>query len=492
MNIRTMKNRLCAMKRKERIYGIHNPLAYDFLHHNLHHLHVLLFESADQQDFTSGPILRQLLVFMFPILLTQLLQQFYTIADTAIVGQTLGAESLAAVGTAGLILSVIVNFFIGCSAGLSVLVSHLYGAHSYEKLNTLVQTIFVVVLVFSIFFTFGGLAAIPAMLAGLNTPEDIVPLAAAYLGVSFLGMLAQLFYNTATAILRALGNTTSALRYLFIAVVLNIALDVLLLIVFPLGIKGAAIATVVSQYAAAALVLHKIFHLHGAWRFTVRRPLFHAGYLAPIVRMSIPAGMQAVFMSVSSLVIQGYINSFGYAAMAGMTVYARVEGFLYYPLFAFGIALTSFIGQNVGAAQFDRVRRGVRASLRAVVGGSALMAAIASFFAPQLIALFTNDAATVRNSLEAVYWTMPFYWLYGINQVYIGAIRGLGDTFYPMLTSLAAYSIFRVAWCYAWDLVGIHSMLVVYNAYNASFLVMIALLCLGWKRGLRRKLGVRT
>lgn len=434
MNISSIKCRLCAIKCQERIYGIHNPLTYDFLHHNLHHLHVLLFHSADQQDFTRGPIVRQLLVFMLPILLSQLLQQFYTIADTAIVGQTLGAEALAAVGTASLILSVIVNFFIGGSAGLSVLVSHLYGEQSYEKLGTLVQ----------------------------------------------------LVYNTATAVLRALGNTTSALRYLFVAVILNIALDVLLLIVFPLGIMGAAIATVVSQYVAAALVVQKFFHLHGVWQFRLRRPLFHAGYLAPIVHTSIPAGMQAVFMSISSLVIQGYINSFGYAAMAGMTVYARVEGFLYYPLFAFGIALTSFIGQNVGAKQPDRVRAGVRASLRLTVGGSLVMAAFASFFAPELIALFTDDPATVCNSLEAVYWTMPFYWLYGINQVYIGAIRGLGDTFYPMLTSLAAYSLFRVAWCCAWDLAGIHSMLVVYNAYNTSFLVMIALLYWGWKRRMRR------
>ena len=461
MNISSIKCRLCAIKCQERIYGIHNPLTYDFLHHNLHHLHVLLFHNADQQDFTRGPIVRQLLVFMLPILLSQLLQQFYTIADTAIVGQTLGAEALAAVGTASLILSVIVNFFIGGSAGLSVLVSHLYGEQSYEKLGTLVQTIFVVVLLFSVVFTLGGLALIPAMLAGLNTPEDIIPLAAAYLEVSFLGMLALLVYNTATAVLHAL-------------------------IVFPLGIMGAAIATVVSQYVAAALVAQKFFHLHGVWQFRLRRPLFHAGYLAPIVHTSIPAGMQAVFMSISSLVIQGYINSFGYAAMAGMTVYARVEGFLYYPLFAFGIALTSFIGQNVGAKQPDRVRAGVRASLRLTVGGSLVMAAFASFFAPELIALFTDDPATVCNSLEAVYWTMPFYWLYGINQVYIGAIRGLGDTFYPMLTSLAAYSLFRVAWCCAWDLAGIHSMLVVYNAYNTSFLVMIALLYWGWKRGMRR------
>jgi len=134
-------------------------------------------------------------------------------------------------------------------------------------------------------------------------------------------------------------------------------------------------------------------------------------------------------------------------------------------------------------------RAGVRASLRLTVGGSLVMAAFASFFAPELIALFTDDPATVCNSLEAVYWTMPFYWLYGINQVYIGAIRGLGDTFYPMLTSLAAYSLFRVTWCCAWDLAGIHSMLVVYNAYNTSFLVMIALLYWGWKRGMR-KMGV--
>ena len=477
-------NKLHALKRRERIYGVRNPLTYDFLHHNLHHLHVLLFHSADQQDFTRGAIVRQLLIFMLPILLSQLLQQFYTIADTALIGQVLGAEALAAVGTAGLILSVIVNFFIGFSAGLSVLISHLYGEKEYVRLSGLVQSIFVTVFVFAVLFTAVGILLTPPLLAALSTPDELIPMASLYLRVALVGMLAQLLYNTAAAILRALGNTTSTLHYLAVSVVLNILLDVLLLIVIPCGIAGAAAATVIAQYAAAALSLRKFCHLHGAWQPRLHRPIFAPVHLLPILGTSIPAGLQAVFMSISSLVIQTYINSFGYAAMAGMTVYARIEGFLYYPLFAFGIALTSFIGQNVGAHDLARVRTGLRISLRLAASGAMGMALIAGLAAPALVALFTDDPAVAANALDAVYYTFPFYWLYGVNQIYIGAIRGLGDTLYPMVTALAAYCIFRVAWCWGWDMAGIHSMYVVYNAYNASFFVMTALLFFGCRRTL--------
>ena len=479
-------SKLHALKRRERIYGIRNPLTYDFLHHNLHHLHVLLFHSADQQDFTRGAIVRQLLIFMLPILLSQLLQQFYTIADTALIGQVLGARALAAVGTASLILSVIVNFFIGFSAGLSVLVSHLYGEKQYARLSGLVQSIFVTVLAFALLFTAAGILLTEHLLTALSTPAELIPQASLYLRIALGGMLAQLLYNTASAILRALGNTTSALHYLAAAVVLNIVLDVLLLFVIPYGIAGAAMATVAAQYVSALLALHKLLYLRGAWQLRLHRPFFTPRHLLPILGTSIPAGLQAVFMSISSLVIQTYINSFGYAAMAGMTVYARIEGFLYYPLFAFGIALTSFIGQNVGAHDHVRVRAGLRVSLRIAAGGAMGMALAAGLAAPTLVTLFTDDPAVIENALDAVYYTFPFYFLYGINQIYIGALRGLGDTLYPMMTALAAYCVFRVAWCYAWDIVGIHSMHVVYNAYNVSFLVMGGLLYWGCRRALRR------
>ena len=476
--------KLRALRHRERIYGVHNPLTYDFLHHNLHHLHVLLFHSADQQDFTRGAIPRQLLVFMLPILLSQLLQQFYTIADTALVGQVLGAQALAAVGTASLVLSVIVNFFIGFSAGLSVLVSHLYGEKDYARLSALVQSIFITVVMFAVLFTAAGIVLTEQLLAALSTPAELIPAASLYLHTVLYGMLAQLLYNTASAILRALGNTTSALHYLAAAVVLNIALDVVLLIVIPCGIAGAAVATVLAQYAAALLSLWKLFHLRGTWKLRFSRTFFALGHLLPILSTSIPAGLQAVFMSLSSLIIQTYINSFGYAAMAGMTVYARIEGFLYYPLFAFGIALTSFIGQNVGAHDLERVRAGLRVSLRIAAGGAMGMALIAGLAAPALVTLFTDDPTVVTNALDAVYYTFPFYWLYGINQIYIGAIRGLGDTLYPMLTALAAYCLFRIAWYWIWDTIGFHSMHIVYSAYSVSFLVMAGLLWSGCRRAL--------
>ena len=354
------------------------------------------------------------------------------------------------------------------------------------------QSIFVTVLAFAVLFTAAGILLTEHLLTALSTPAELIPQASLYLRIALGGMLAQLLYNTASAILRALGNTTSALHYLAAAVVLNIVLDVLLLFVIPCGIAGAAMATVAAQYVSALLALHKLLYLRGAWQLRLHRPFFTPRHLLPILGTSIPAGLQAVFMSISSLVIQTYINSFGYAAMAGMTVYARIEGFLYYPLFAFGIALTSFIGQNVGAHDLVRVRAGLRVSLRIAAFGAMGMALAAGLAAPTLVTLFTDDPAVIENALDAVYYTFPFYFLYGINQIYIGALRGLGDTLYPMMTALAAYCVFRVAWCYAWDIVGIHSMHIVYSAYNVSFLVMGTLLYWGCRRALRRTDQVPT
>lgn len=439
-----------------------------------------IFHQEDQVDMTSGPIAMQLVCFMVPILASQLLQQFYNITDTMFVGRYIGAAALAAVGTTGLLLSVIVNFIIGLSAGVSVIVSQLYGSKAFKELNNCVQTILVACGVIGLMTTIVALVFLPNILELLETPLEIVPMAACYLQICLWGIIPQLIYNSSTAIMRSLGNTCCALYYLIVSIFVNLVLDYILLVQFNLGIQGAAWATLAAQIISAMLITYKLFTTEGEWHFTPAKKLVDLLYLKELMTKGIPAGMQAVFMSISSLVIQTYINSFGYAAMAGMTIYARVEGFLYYPLFSFGIALTSFVGQNIGARKFARVSEGIHISLKLTVIGSIITSALAVFFAGNIMSLFTDDAAVLANGMEAVLYNLPFYWLYAINQIYIGGIRGMGHTFYPMITSLCSYCIFRVAWCQGWDL-WFHDMRIVYTSYDTSWILMLGLLYFGYK-----------
>lgn len=447
----------------------------------------LLLHGTGQVHMTEGPIVAQLLLFMLPLLVSQILQQFYGIADTAMVGHYLGAAALAALGTTNLLLNVIVNFYIGLSTGISVILSQLFGSCSYKELNTSIQTILSTCLLVGLALTFVGWGAVEVILESLSTPEDIKPIAAAYLQVSFLGLTAQLFYNVCNSMLQALGNTTSAFHYLLLASLVNLVLDYVFLQIIPLGVTGAALATVLAQYLAAILVLRKLFCLEGDWHYSFAWPLIDFNYLRELLVKGIPAGMQAIFMSISSLLIQTYINSFGYGAMAGMTVFARVEGFLYTPLFTFGLALTSFIGQNVGAGRMDRVKEGMKLSMKLAVGGALLVGFINMLLAPFIMQAFTQDKLVLQNGLQAVYYVFPCYWGYAICQVYIGGLRGLGNTFYPMLTSLIAYSLFRVGWCQAWDRF-LHDMIIVYTAYDVSFFIMAALLYWGYRHYLKRTL----
>jgi len=253
-------------------------------------------------------------------------------------------------------------------------------------------------------------------------------------------------------------------------------LDVVFICGMSMGIKGAAAATVISQAFAAGLTMFKLMRIDPAYCFD--RIKIDSSYLRECLNKGLPAGFQAVFMSISSLVLQTYINSFGQDAMAGMNVFAKIEGFLYFPLFAFGIAVTTFISQNAGAGKIKRVRQGALYSLRMAVFGCIIVVPVLLFVSRSIVWIFTDDAGVVSNALEAIRWIFPCYWLYAINQVYIGVIRGVGNTRFPMITSLCSYCIFRIAWCAAL-LLHYNTMRVIYTSYDASWVVMIVLLLFG-------------
>ena len=433
----------------------------------------------------SGSIHRTLLVYALPVLVMQLLQQLYNIADCAVIGRLCGGFGLAAVGVAGLVLAVHVNFFIGFSVGVTSAVSRLFGARDFGKLRAMIATSVLLAAGAGIFLTMLGEHLGERYLTWLSCPVEAMDDALLYLRVCLLGLVPQLVYNVANGVFRALGNTKTPLRWLAASAVLNIALDLLFVGAWGFGFAGAAWATLTAQWALGLGMVWRLTRIDERFRLSLDAPLLSARELFALLRLGVPSGMQAAFMSLSSLLIQISIDSFGPAAMAGMVIYAKIEGFMYYPAFAYGMALTGFIGQNLGAGQMDRVKEAMDVSRRTAIRGSLLIGVALMLAAEPLLACFTEDAPTLSFGLAAVYWTFPFYFLYSLNQVYIGGLKGLGETGVPMLSALAAYALFRVVWCDAllphW-----HDMAVIYNAYNVSFVVSLLILVPAYRHTFHR------
>ncbi len=429
----------------------------------------------------GGPIGRTLFSFALPVLLTQLLQELYNAADCAVLGHFGGANALAASGIAGLLLSACINFFIGFSSGVSAMTAQQFGQGALELLRRTMSSVFRLVLISGVLFSVFGYAAAEPLLRLLRCPEEVLAPASVYLRICACAVVAQLFYNVAVAVLRSLGDSRGPLCCFLASVLTNLALDALLVIGFGLGVRGAALATLVSQWLLALLLFLRLTRLGDGCSLSLTGPGLPLRKLLGCLKIGLPAGMQALFMSISSLLIQTCIDRFGPDAMAGMTLYAKLEGCLYLPTFAYGIALTGFVGQNVGAGRTDRVAASVRLSIRlcwAIVFPLSLAVTAA---APLLLRLFSHEPGILINAREAVQFNLPFYVVYAMNQVWLGAIKGFGKTFWPMLCTLLCYAVFRVAWCLL--LIPLfETMRVVYLSYDVSFFLMFILLLPVYRR----------
>ena len=436
--------------------------------------------------FEKGPIVGALLSYTAPILLSQLLQQVYNITDCVIVGRFCGSYGLAAAGLGGLILSVLINFFIGFSTGAGILVSQQFGAYRYEKLRKTISTIVHLGMLLGLLLTGAGLVSSCLLLKMISCPEDMFSVSNTYLMICFLGLLPQLVYNIGNAILEALGDTKSPLHYLFFSCLINLGLDALFVIGFDFGLAGAAAATVIAQWILFLMMMGRLYMLDPAYAYRMNSEMLSLKELGEMIALSLPSGMQAVFMSISSLVLQVTINSFGAAAVAGMTVYAKLEGFLYYPAFSYGIALTGFVGQNYGARCMDRVKQSVRVSLGVCTAIILPLSLFLVAISHHALGIFTTDADVIYNGCQAILYNFPFYFLYMINQIYLGSLKGLGKTTYPMICTMVCYFFFRVFWCWLW-IPHFHSMIVVYTSYDASWIVMILMLIPYFRKTLKEK-----
>lgn len=402
----------------------------------------------DEGGMVDGVIWKQLLLFFFPILLGTFFQQLYNTVDAMIVGNAVGKEALAAVGgTTGTIINLLVGFFVGLASGATVIISQYDGAHHAEGMRQTVHTAAAMALVFGALLTVVGIVLAPVLLTWMDTPADVMPHALPYLRIYFAGMIPSLIYNVGSGILRAVGDSRRPLYFLIVACLTNIVLDLLLVLPLGMGVAGAAIATVMSQVVSAVLVILALVRTDALYRLDPKRIRFHGAIFSRVVQIGLPAGLQSVMYSLSNVLIQRAVNGFDTNVLAGWTAYSKIDSFFWMMVSAFGIAMTTFAGQNFGAQRYDRLRRGVRVCMGMTFGTTVIMSLMLYFFLGEwLYHLFTPDAAVLAEGMTILRLLVPCYFTYICIEILSGAMRGAGDSLLPTIITLVGVCLLRVVW----------------------------------------------
>ncbi len=403
-------------------------------------------ESKENQ-IIHGVIWKQLLLFFFPIVLGTFFQQIYNTADAIVVGRFVGTEALAAVGgSTSQIINLIVGFFVGLSSGATVVISQYYGAHDRENLSKALHTAFAFSLVGSVVITTVGLICSPILLRVMNTTEEVIGPSATYLRIYFGGILFVFIYNIGSSILRAVGDSRRPLYYLIVRCIINIVLDIVLVVGLGMGVAGAAIATVFAQGVSAVLVVMALCRSTDLFRLELRKIRFHREALELLIKIGLPAGLQSVMYSFSNVIIQTALNAFGTNTMAAWTACGKIDSFFWMVINAFGISITTFVGQNYGARKFGRMRKSVRICIAMAVGASISISAIFILFGRYVYQLFTTDAAVVEIGMHMITMMAPAYAIYVFIEIYSGALRGTGDVLVPMLMTCGGVCVLRILW----------------------------------------------
>lgn len=403
--------------------------------------------TADGYGITEGVIWKQLLSFFFPILLGTFFQQLYNTADAIIVGKFVGKEALAAVGGGtGTLINLIVGFFVGLSSGATVILSQFYGARNHQQASRTVHTAVAMAVGGGVLLTAVGLLASPVILRWMSTPDDVFNLAVTYTRIYFCGMIPSLIYNIGSGVLRAVGDSRRPLYFLIASCLTNIVLDVVLVVGFEMGVAGAALATILSQAASAALVIATLLRSPHPLHLDVKQIRLHGDLLGRVVRIGLPAGLQSVMYSLSNLVIQAAINGFGTDLMAGYTAYSKMDGLFWMTINAFGVAITTFVGMNFGAGRMDRVKKSIRVCLLMAAGGTLLLSGALLLLGKPLFHLFTDEEVVIQHGLIVQRFLVPTFITYVCIEVFSGALRGAGDSLVPMIMTLLGVCVLRVIW----------------------------------------------
>lgn len=405
-------------------------------------------QTSRTMDMTQGPLLTQVLVFALPIMLSGILQLLFNAADTIVVGRFAGNEALAAVGSVGSLNNMIISLFIGLSVGANVLVARYTGSRNDRAVSDTVHTSVLLSLVGGVLLMIVGVLLARPLLELMGSPEDVIGLAVLYVRIIFLGMPVQMLYNFCAAILRAVGDTQRPLYYLTVAGVVNVVLNLVFVIGLHLSVAGVALATIISQAISALLVTRALLNMEGPTRLFLHRLRIHPGKLREIIRIGLPAGIQSSVFSLSNVVIQSSVNSFGSVVIAGNAASSNVGNFVYQAMNTFQQAITCFAGQNIGARKPRRIVSAIRVCMFWAVSFGVVLGLLSCVFGPQLLSLFSADPAVIAAGMERQVIVCAPYFLCGMMDVMTGALRGIGYSFLPMIVSILGACAFRLFWVF--------------------------------------------
>lgn len=404
-----------------------------------------LFEPV---DMTIGRPWEDILIFTIPMLLGNIAQQLYNTVDSIVVGKFVGDNALAAVGSAGPILNLLIVLFVGISVGASIMVSQYLGAKNREALSGTIGTCIVLTAIATLIIMVVATLIARPLLVLLNTPDSILDWCTSYLRILFLGSAGLAFYNILSGVLRGLGDSISALLYLLVASLLNIVLDLLFVVEFHMGVSGVALATAIAQAISAILCIRRLSRLTDLFDLKWKYIRLTKKYAANIIRLGIPSGVTQAMISMSMLIVQSLTNSFGEQFIAANVIVMRVDGFAMLPNMSFGTAMTTYAGQNVGANQYDRVSKGARQGLVMGVATSAIITGLILLFGKPLMGIFTNTSELVDLSYHLMTILAVGYLVMSVTQVLSGVMRGAGDTLTPMWISVVQTVAIRVPLAY--------------------------------------------
>ncbi len=403
--------------------------------------------AAKENQITEGVIWQQLLLFFFPILFGTFFQQLYNTVDAIVVGRFVGKEALAAVGgPTGTVINLLVGFFVGLSSGATVIISQYYGARRDEMVDYAVHTS----TLFSILCGGGimivGIIGAPWALKAMGTPDAILDYAVLYMRIFFIGTIPNLIYNMGSGILRAVGDSRKPLYFLMASCMTNIVLDILFVVVLRLGVAGAALATILSQLVSALLVICVLTHTRDIYRLYLSRLRLDTRMLKRIIRIGLPSGLQSVMYSSSNLIIQSSVNSLGTDTVAAWTAYGKIDVIFWMIINAFGISVTTFVGQNFGAGKLERVTKGIRVCLAMTLGATVLLSTLLYNFGGYILHIFTTDQTVLEIGITIIHFLVPTFFTYVVIEIYSGSLRGIGDSWFPMIITMVGVCALRVIW----------------------------------------------
>lgn len=395
---------------------------------------------------TEGSISKGIICFAVPILLSNLFQQLYNSIDSMVVGKYAGAAALAAVGSTASLINLLIGFFLGIATGTGVLYAMHYGAGDHPGLKKLIDSALLLSTCAGLAISVFGILFAEKMLIWMDTPEDVLPLAKEYLQIYLAGTVITMVYNVGAGMIQAEGDSTRPLIYLVIGGVSNLIMDLLLVAVFDMGVAGAAIATVAAQLISAVLIVLRLTKLDVSYRLRPLHMKLDRTVMWDIIRISVPCGLQGSMFNIANLLVQAEINSFGTVAMAGVTAYTKIDGFGYMPMNALGLTVSTYVGQNIGAGKFNRVRKGIRLCLILSLAASALLDTMIVLFCRPLLRLFTDDPDAKTYAMQMMWYLAPVAWTFSFSDVLGGAIRGAGQAMKVTIISALSICVFRVVW----------------------------------------------